>query len=199
MQETFSPGKNADELGLDKSAYFSCNVPGHEYHRMVVTLAEDDDSTYPFFKDVSGNKNYNMVIKWKDLRYATKEEIEECERKHCIVDKPKQSNVLLETDTDILEHLSIAKELLNNKIVESPVQEKQELKINIMQDIIKFAKNMILSSDEKVLRKTGLKDDNGAFTETAWELTKQKLMQDNERSLIDIAKAKEEEDKVCKK
>ena len=68
-------------------------------------------------------------------------------------------------------------------------------KFKPMENIIKFAKNLVLSEDEKLLRKYGIKNDCGEYTEVAASLVTEKLLKDNEAYLIDIAKKKEEEDK----
>lgn len=71
-------------------------------------------------------------------------------------------------------------------------------KKSFMSSILDFAKNAVLSADEKLLRKQNLKDTCGDYTNTAWELVKQKLMKDNEEYLVATAKAKDEEDKANK-
>ena len=66
----------------------------------------------------------------------------------------------------------------------------------IMSNILEFAKNLVLSEDEKLLRKYNLKDSCGNYTSDAKELVVQKLMKDNEQVLIDTATALQaEEDK----
>ena len=76
------------------------------------------------------------------------------------------------------EHL----ELLNNT------------KNTIMSNIIEFAKNLVLSKEEKLLRKHGLKDVNGQFTADAINLVTQKLVNYNQEYLIDIATKKDKEE-----
>jgi len=61
--------------------------------------------------------------------------------------------------------------------------------------LMEFAKNLLLSSDEKLLRKHGLKDQSGEYTYQAKELVLAKLVEDNKDYLISIANAKEEEKK----
>ncbi len=69
---------------------------------------------------------------------------------------------------------------------------------NSMNNIVKFAKGLTLSADEKLLRKFGLKDENGQITCAGKEIILEKLFADNESILIDIAKAKKTEDKEDK-
>jgi len=65
---------------------------------------------------------------------------------------------------------------------------------NHMSNIIKFAKNLVLSGDEKLLRQQGLKDEFGEYTEDAIQIVIQKLVKDNEPELIKIAQAKKDEE-----
>ena len=65
---------------------------------------------------------------------------------------------------------------------------------NIMTTIKEFAKNLVLSADEKLLRKHGLKDGCGNYTLDARDLSIEKLTSDNEKYLIDIAEQKEKEE-----
>ena len=64
--------------------------------------------------------------------------------------------------------------------------------------IIKFAKELTLSADEKLLRKYGLKDECGEYTIEGRELVYRKLVADNGAYLIEIATKKEAEDKEKK-
>lgn len=71
-----------------------------------------------------------------------------------------------------------------------------ELKNNkktIMSKITEFAKNLVLSADEKLLRKHNLKDSCGNYTSDAQQLVIDKMIKDNEAYLIEIAKGLEEE------
>lgn len=72
--------------------------------------------------------------------------------------------------------------------------EDYKLKENNM-NITKFAKELLLSSDEKLMRKYGLKTECGDYTAEAREIILNKLCKDNEAELIDIAKKMNEEDK----
>lgn len=72
---------------------------------------------------------------------------------------------------------------------------KKQTKNNIMSKITTFAKNLVLSADEKLLRKYGLKDECGEFTDEAESLVIAKLVKENESYLIELAKGMEEEEK----
>jgi len=69
---------------------------------------------------------------------------------------------------------------------------------NIMSKLTSFVKNSLLSADEKLLRKYGLKDDCGDYTNEAEVLVAQKLIKDNEAYLIEVATAMEAEEKKNK-
>ena len=64
-----------------------------------------------------------------------------------------------------------------------------------MSDIKTFAKNLLLSVEEKLLRKYGLKTECGDYTQEAVEICQQDMCKQNEEKLVEIAKAKEEEEK----
>lgn len=67
-----------------------------------------------------------------------------------------------------------------------------------MKKIVEFAKSLILSADEKLLRKVGLKDECGDYTREAIDIVIEKLVHDNEQVLIDLATAMEAERKADK-
>lgn len=67
-----------------------------------------------------------------------------------------------------------------------------------MSKLTNFVKNSLLSADEKLLRKNGLKDSCGDYTEEAQELVIAKLIKDNEAYLIEVATAMEVEEKKNK-
>lgn len=66
-----------------------------------------------------------------------------------------------------------------------------------MSNIIKIAKNILLSAEEKLLLKHGLKNELGDYTNEAKELVIQKLCKENESELIKVAKVADEEEKNC--
>lgn len=68
-------------------------------------------------------------------------------------------------------------------------------KTTIMSKITTFAKNLVLSADEKLLRKYGLHDECGNHTDEAEELVIAKLVKENEAYLIELAKGMELEEK----
>ncbi len=79
---------------------------------------------------------------------------------------------------------------------------KSEIKLltkknTIMSNIIEFAKNLVLSDSEKLLRKHGLKNECG-FTCEAKEIVMNKLVADNEEYLLAVATKQEEETKKSK-
>lgn len=82
--------------------------------------------------------------------------------------------------------------------IDMGILEEIKPKKSFMSSILDFAKNAVLSADEKLLRKQNLKDSCGDYTSIAWELVKQKLLKDNEEYLVATAKAKDEEDKTNK-
>lgn len=71
-------------------------------------------------------------------------------------------------------------------------------KQTIMSKITTFAKNLVLSADEKLLRKYGLKNECGEYTDEAEVLVTQKLIKENEAYLIELAKGMEVEEKANK-
>ncbi len=58
---------------------------------------------------------------------------------------------------------------------------------NVMGSISKFVRNLTLSKGEKLMRKHGLKNDCGEYSETAKEIVLNKLCADNEAELISMA------------
>lgn len=72
-------------------------------------------------------------------------------------------------------------------------------KKSFMSKIYNFAKNLTLTADEKLLRKYGLKDECGEYSDEAEELVIAKLIKDNEDYLIKTAQALEDEEKASKK
>jgi len=65
--------------------------------------------------------------------------------------------------------------------------------------IVKFAKELALSKDEKILRDAGLKYDDGEYTSAANTLVADKIMEDNRDYLLEIARKKLAADKADKK
>lgn len=54
--------------------------------------------------------------------------------------------------------------------------------------VVEFAKSLLLSKEEKLLREAGLKDSCGEYTGAAKDIVLNKLVAENEAYLIDIAK-----------
>ena len=71
-------------------------------------------------------------------------------------------------------------------------------KKTFMSNIVEFAKNLVLSADEKLLRKVGLKDSCGEYSRDAKEIIITKLCKENEAHLLEVAKAMDEENKANK-
>lgn len=70
---------------------------------------------------------------------------------------------------------------------------------NIMSKALKYVKDKLLSEDEKLLRKYGLKDDSGEFTQEAEEIVSKKILNDNLNYLIEIARGLDNEAKELNK
>lgn len=65
----------------------------------------------------------------------------------------------------------------------------------IMSTIKEFVKNSFLSKEEKLLRKQGLKNECGDYTQDAKDLVIEKLTRENEEFLLEVATKKDEEEK----
>jgi|GEM_PF-7021624 len=84
---------------------------------------------------------------------------------------------------------------VNKKGLELIEEVKEFNKIkSIMSNIINFAKNLTLSADEKLLREQGLKTECGDYTSDAQALAIRMLCEEKEVKMIEIAKAKKEEE-----
>ena len=77
----------------------------------------------------------------------------------------------------------------------TPAPEKNKGVGKIMSDIRDFAKNLVLSADEKILRKHGLKDECGVWTDSAMDIVDNMLCNEKTKELVEIAKKKEAEEK----
>jgi hypothetical protein len=112
-----------------------------------------------------------------------------------ILEGKYQSNVCLNND-----ELELVKEDCNGCDIK--INEPTNSSINkvgeIMSNLTRFVKNSLLSADEKLLRKMGLKDDCGEYTDEAEVLITLKLIKDNESYLIEVAKGLEAEEKANK-
>jgi len=94
----------------------------------------------------------------------------------------------IRTYTDIAKGRDFTEIVINENIISNNKK--------TMSTILKFAKNLVLSSDEKLLRKYSLKDNCGEYTDEARELVLNKLIAENEKYFIEIAtKMQEEENK----
>ena len=102
------------------------------------------------------------------------------------------NNGSLSTDVEIYVDEKTAgssKEIINSK--ETIMSESTS-------SVVVFAKSLLLSKEEKLLREAGLKDSCGEYTSEAKELIMNKLVGENEEYLIDIAKKMEDETKPKK-
>lgn len=84
----------------------------------------------------------------------------------------------------------------NFKLVEENIIIKESK--NIMSKALDFVKELTLSSDEKLLRKWGLKDDEGNYTHDSEKIVILKLVEDNKAHLLSIAQGLEDKEKASK-
>ena len=94
-----------------------------------------------------------------------------------------------------IELVSEAIETPRLKKCTNPLQPNINLTQKVMSSIQTFAKNLLLSGDEKLLREQGLKGSCGDYTEDAEAIVMAKLCADNEAYLVEIATNKKEEEK----
>ncbi len=84
------------------------------------------------------------------------------------------------------------------KLLENKLETNQNKN---MSNIVTFVKNLTLSKEEKLLREMGLKDSCGDYTSDAREIAINKLLDDSQAHLIDVAtqmKAEKKANKDCK-
>jgi hypothetical protein len=79
--------------------------------------------------------------------------------------------------------------------LEPLMEPKNNLTKTIMTNIIKFVKNMTLSSDDKLLIRTGLKNEAGEYTVDYQQLSSLIDQRRNEKEIIEYAKKMEAEEK----
>ena len=101
------------------------------------------------------------------------------ETKHDLVWKSYEKSLMAEFDTAFC-----GDKTLTNK------------KQTIMNKITSFVKKSLLSSDEKLLRKFGFKDDSGEYTEAGQEFAIKDLCYEKEASMIVVAREMESEEKA---
>ncbi len=83
----------------------------------------------------------------------------------------------------------------SNKITFSPANFTEGNWIDKkMSSIKEFAKNLLLSNEDKVLRQAGLQDSYGEYTQDARDLVIAKLVEENKAYLVEIAEKKEAEE-----
>lgn len=87
----------------------------------------------------------------------------------------------------------------NAELISNEPSNSSENKIGkVMSDIKTFVKNLALSANEKLLRKHGLKNECGEFTQNAKDFAIIKLCEEKEKEMIEVAKGLEEEEKESK-
>lgn len=177
----FPAGKTIKELGIDTSRKFIVvaekETNGKYKNGDIVTLKEEYVDDGAIFLDEDGN-TIDRFIRYSELSYYDEEET------------PLRVDGETRFGGSRLYGVSGAEQSLQIKANNlMPTGNK------FMSNIVKFAKNMVLSADEKLLRKYGLKGECGEYSDEAREIVMDKLIHDNEQVLIDIAKAKEAEDK----
>jgi len=177
----FPEGKTIKELGIDTSRKFIVvakkETNGKYKNGDIVTLKEKYVDDGAIFLDEDGN-TIDRFIRYSELSYYDEEET------------PLRVDGETRFGGSRLYGVSGAEQSLQIKANNlMPTGNK------FMSNIVKFAKNMVLSADEKLLRKYGLKGECGEYSDEAREIVMDKLIHDNEQVLIDIAKAKEAEDK----
>ena len=68
-----------------------------------------------------------------------------------------------------------------------------------MNSLVKFVKELTLSKEEKLMRKHGIKNEDGEYTLEAKEVVINKICKENETDLVTIAQGLEAEEKEAKK
>ena len=143
------------------------------------------------YKVDSVSSNYIVLDKtgssWSDYQFELVEE--ECE----------PCGVTLSSE-NAKEYIDRAVCGMYQKGVDFGIKPLQEVinKKTIMSKITNFVKNSLLSADEKLMRKYGLKDECGEFTNEAINLVVAKLTKENETYIIEVAKGLETEEKANK-
>jgi len=96
-------------------------------------------------------------------------------------------------------YLELERNKLTNKY-NTPTTPSSVKGKNIMSSIVNFAKDLLLSPEEKLLRKYGLHDENGNNTSEARQLINDKFYDspENQAYLLEVATAKQAEDKSNK-
>jgi len=107
------------------------------------------------------------------------------------------SNKLIEQLEQDELYVTISKEFNKYNTPTTPSSVKGK---NIMSNIVNFAKDLLLSPNEKLLRKYGLHDENSNNTSEARQLINDKIYNspENQAYLLEVATAKQAEDKSNK-
>ena len=115
----------------------------------------------------------------------------------CSAKEGKEYKVILDTTDDKDGILAVGDSLTSLCHCQSEwelITNKNKTNNIMMTNIKNFVKNLTLTSDEKLLRKHGLKNDCGEYTQEAIDVIINKLVKDNEVDLITLAKEIEKEE-----
>lgn len=146
----FPEGKTIKELGIDTSRKFICPeddrnevIPGEI---LEIIDSFNGDTKAPTFEN---NKGIEQSLWLKEVAYYDEEEVKEE-----LKDEGTQFYDLVFTDGG---------KTINFKELIKPTGKK--LMQSCTESIVKFAKNLGLTADEKELRQAGLQDENGNWTD----------------------------------
>lgn len=155
----------------------NCYIEMDKFYPYLIQTENLDDIYYPF----------KSVVNINDLELV-EEKCEPCYNP--IKEYADRISRMLSEATD--SRYGLIGELGDIEVYESknlPIKNK-----TIMSKITTFAKNLVLSADEKLLRKYGLKDECGEFTDEAESLVIAKLVKENEAYLVELATAMQAEE-----
>jgi hypothetical protein len=147
-----------------------------------VSIIESIDLNYEF--------PYQTEFGWAMVELVEEEKCEPC---GITID----SSNIQTTISDMVSKLFIDDAVYKNGLIgelAGYTYEDYKPKQTIMSKITTFAKNLVLSADEKLLRKYGLKDECGEFTDEAESLVMAKLVKENEAYLVELATAMQSEE-----
>lgn len=182
--KTFEPNKNAKELNIDLTRKFIVvEKSGYSPHiGDILEIKEDDNSTNPLFWNLTRDSAYldkhetedkwKCVAYWSQLAYyeepktATEIRIEE-QNRLATQTRPRWYSTGISSR---LAELERQKEILNQYNKDNPlaVREQSVTKGNkTMSNIVSFFNDLTVSSEDKELRKAGLKNDELQWTSQA--------------------------------
>lgn len=169
---TFEPNKTITELGIDTTRKFIVVNRSKEYcselkEGDIVVLEEDDGSRVPFFRRISDRKTGWLYL--GDLAYYE-------EPNHYYGVGIAEELIKLEKEREEY-----------NKLNTTQPETKCSGGKTIMSRILNFAKDMVISKEDKELRKADLKDENLSWTDEARILLTDLLLEDNKARLVELA------------